>query len=245
MQCEYFALEGLSDAASTPSSRFTRTSTPRLKRRAACCGCHVRSATTIAVPAGFRAQLRRTRFGDKVYPHRHPAQRAGMAEAPSPRHCLALLYDQLARRKAYLPIPAPNYARACEGACDDRNRKESAAADCGRRSWATATRCRRPVDAGGRAAPAPATLPLSMLQAGRYQPRTRMDETALQELAASIATHGLMQPIVVRPMHRRLTTPRPQPGRASAPRRRGNEAEDAQRDHRRRATGSAPRGWPA
>ena len=46
---------------------------------------------------------------------------------------------------------------------------------------------------------APGSLPLSRLQPGRYQPRTRMDETALQELAASIRTHGLMQPIVVRP----------------------------------------------
>lgn len=44
------------------------------------------------------------------------------------------------------------------------------------------------------------TLPLSALSPGRYQPRTRMDETALQELAASITRHGLMQPILVRPM---------------------------------------------
>ena len=41
-------------------------------------------------------------------------------------------------------------------------------------------------------------LPLNRLQAGRYQPRTRMDETALQELADSIREHGLLQPIVVR-----------------------------------------------
>jgi ParB family chromosome partitioning protein len=43
-------------------------------------------------------------------------------------------------------------------------------------------------------------LALSRLQAGRYQPRTRMDETALQELADSIREHGLLQPIVVRPI---------------------------------------------
>ncbi|MCX7273576.1 MAG: ParB/RepB/Spo0J family partition protein [Burkholderiales bacterium] len=53
-------------------------------------------------------------------------------------------------------------------------------------------------------APAPggpvAALPLTSLQAGRYQPRTRMDESALQELAASIAQHGVMQPILVRPL---------------------------------------------
>ena len=43
-------------------------------------------------------------------------------------------------------------------------------------------------------------LSLSQLQPGRYQPRTRMDESALQELTASVRTHGLMQPIVVRPV---------------------------------------------
>ena len=44
------------------------------------------------------------------------------------------------------------------------------------------------------------TLALSQLQAGKYQPRTRMDESALQELAASIRTHGVMQAILVRPL---------------------------------------------
>jgi ParB family chromosome partitioning protein len=43
-------------------------------------------------------------------------------------------------------------------------------------------------------------LPVTQLQPGRYQPRTRMDESALAELAASIRQHGLMQPIVVRPV---------------------------------------------
>jgi len=44
------------------------------------------------------------------------------------------------------------------------------------------------------------SLPLDALQPGRYQPRTRMDESSLQELAASIRGHGVMQPIVVRPV---------------------------------------------
>lgn len=47
-------------------------------------------------------------------------------------------------------------------------------------------------------AAAPTSLALGQLQPGRYQPRTRMDESALQELADSIRQHGLMQPIVVR-----------------------------------------------
>ncbi len=46
----------------------------------------------------------------------------------------------------------------------------------------------------------PSTLPLDALQPGKYQPRTRMDEGALYELAESIKAQGLMQPILVRPL---------------------------------------------
>jgi ParB family transcriptional regulator, chromosome partitioning protein len=41
-------------------------------------------------------------------------------------------------------------------------------------------------------------LPRESLQAGKYQPRSHMDETALNELAQSIREQGLMQPIIVR-----------------------------------------------
>ena len=44
----------------------------------------------------------------------------------------------------------------------------------------------------------PSTLPLSALVPGVYQPRTRMDEGALYELAESIKAQGIMQPILVR-----------------------------------------------
>ncbi len=43
-------------------------------------------------------------------------------------------------------------------------------------------------------------LPLDVIEPGRYQPRTQFDETALEELAASIREQGLLQPIVVRPL---------------------------------------------
>jgi ParB family chromosome partitioning protein len=46
----------------------------------------------------------------------------------------------------------------------------------------------------------PSTLLISQLQAGKYQPRTRMDEGALNELAASIKSQGIMQPVLVRPL---------------------------------------------
>jgi ParB family chromosome partitioning protein len=43
-------------------------------------------------------------------------------------------------------------------------------------------------------------LPLGKLQAGKYQPRSRMDESSLMELAESIKSQGIMQPILVRPI---------------------------------------------
>ena len=44
----------------------------------------------------------------------------------------------------------------------------------------------------------PSTLKLSQLQPGKYQPRTRMDEGALYELAESIKSQGVLQPVLVR-----------------------------------------------
>ncbi|WP_426114151.1 ParB/RepB/Spo0J family partition protein [Massilia sp. PWRC2] len=46
----------------------------------------------------------------------------------------------------------------------------------------------------------PSKLAITLLQAGQYQPRTRMDEGALNELAASIKAQGVMQPVLVRPL---------------------------------------------
>lgn len=54
--------------------------------------------------------------------------------------------------------------------------------------------------AAGDAARSPTTLKLDVLQPGKYQPRTRMDEGSLYELAESIKSQGVMQPILVRPV---------------------------------------------
>ena len=59
------------------------------------------------------------------------------------------------------------------------------------------------VEAAEAAAPAadsgtPMMMALDQMVAGVYQPRTRMDEGALYELAESIKAQGIMQPILVR-----------------------------------------------
>ena len=50
---------------------------------------------------------------------------------------------------------------------------------------------------GGRD-PLPAAIALDQLLPGKYQPRTRMDEGSLFELAESIRSQGVMQPVLVR-----------------------------------------------
>jgi ParB family chromosome partitioning protein len=52
-----------------------------------------------------------------------------------------------------------------------------------------------PAAAGG-----PQTLPVGQLRAGKYQPRTHMQPEALAELADSIRSQGVIQPILVRPV---------------------------------------------
>jgi ParB family chromosome partitioning protein len=44
-------------------------------------------------------------------------------------------------------------------------------------------------------------LPVDLLQRGKYQPRIDMRPETLQELADSIKAQGVVQPIVVRPLH--------------------------------------------
>jgi len=46
----------------------------------------------------------------------------------------------------------------------------------------------------------PVTLEIKSLVAGKFQPRKNMDEQALNELAESIKSQGIMQPILVRPI---------------------------------------------
>ena len=43
-------------------------------------------------------------------------------------------------------------------------------------------------------------LPIEFLRPGRYQPRRHFDDAALAELAESIRAHGVLQPLLVRPL---------------------------------------------
>ncbi len=53
-----------------------------------------------------------------------------------------------------------------------------------------------PVDDSGR----PREIPLGQIERNPFQTRSRFDEAALTELAASIAATGVVQPVLVRPL---------------------------------------------
>ena len=53
-------------------------------------------------------------------------------------------------------------------------------------------------DASATASTSTATLPLTRLRPGKYQPRTKMNPESLRELAESIKAQGIIQPILVR-----------------------------------------------
>lgn len=57
-------------------------------------------------------------------------------------------------------------------------------------------------DASGTTPALPSSLRLTEMVPGQYQPRTRMDEGALYELAESIKAQGIMQPILVRRLNK-------------------------------------------
>ncbi len=44
-------------------------------------------------------------------------------------------------------------------------------------------------------------VPIDAIETNPYQPRTDFDETALEELAQSIKTHGIIQPLTLRRLH--------------------------------------------
>lgn len=55
-------------------------------------------------------------------------------------------------------------------------------------------------DGQDRVVGAVAEIPIAQIEANPFQPRTHFDEEALRELAESIKTHGVIQPVTVRKM---------------------------------------------
>ena len=182
MQCEYYALEGLSDLVAT-IKRVRAHLNPQLEI-AGLLRTMYDPRNTLSQQV---SQQLEAHFGDKVYRTLVP-RNVRLAEAPS-YGVPAVLWDASSKgAQAYLALADEMLAQdephdkpkglgrgldALLGG-DDEPRARSARARCRSRS----------------------------IRPGQYQPRTRMDQQALAELAASIRAQGLMQPILVRPVDR-------------------------------------------
>ena len=202
LQCEFFALEGLSQLLNTVErirSRFN----PGLSILGVVLTMYDRrNRLTDQVSDDVRAVLGRVVF-DTVIP-----RNVRLSEAPS--HGLpALIYDhRCAGSEAYIALAREVIERLpklSEGRMTDEPTPSAprAQAALGRGPQRAARRhCAR--GAGRRPGDAPAPAACACSRSARLrripnQPRRHFDEDALDELAESIAARGLIQPIVVRP----------------------------------------------
>jgi ParB family chromosome partitioning protein len=137
------------------------------------------AAATTRIAAYERARRRWARLGRALHRLRrrgHINADSGLASWPEGHHLLHTLDERL---KTWSP----------------KNPRASAADSkpCWAPRWP-----KRPEKAQAADAGLPSSLRLDDMVPGMYQPRTRMDEGALYELAESIKAQGIMQPILVR-----------------------------------------------
>ena len=201
MQCEYYALEGLSDLVNTIKKVHANLNTDLKIIGLLRVMFDPRITLSQQVSAQLEAALRRQGVQDH-----HPAQRAPGRGAVATA-CRASSFDPASKgAQAYIAFGAEmverikiNVTQASQKTHHGNQKTQRASAAASKRcSAATPTspkRCR----ACRRAVRAAAS---TQMQAGKYQPRTRMDEGALYELAESIKAQGIMQPILVRPVGR-------------------------------------------
>ena len=204
MQCEYYALEGLSDLVQT-IKKVRAHLNPALEIEGL--------LRTMYDPRNTLAQQVSAQllehFGDKVYRTVIP-RNVRLAEAPS-FGVPALKFDRHSKgAQAYLALAGEMLNRASRHEERGHGQDEG----IGTRTGCAAGRGDEPAPAARRLR----SLAIDALQPGRFQPRTRMDQEALAELAESIKAQGVMQPILARPLGARAATRSSPASGAGAPR---------------------------
>ena len=191
MQCEYYALEGLSDLVNT-IRKVRANLNPDLEIEGL--------LRTMFDPRNTLAQQvsdqLQQHFGDKVYRTVIP-RNVRLAEAPS--YGMPALYHDKAIQG--------NTGISGTGGRNAQQRERSRRITSSIKGKIMA----KPIKGLGRGLDALLSgnsttkqddvlreLKVEQLKPGKYQPRSRMDEASLNELAASIKAQGMMQPILAR-----------------------------------------------
>ena len=189
LQCEYFALEGISELLATVQ-RVQGSLNPALQIAGILLTMYD-DRTNLSKDV---AEEIRSHFAGKVFETVVP-RNIRLAEAPS--HGLPIFqYDIKSRGRRCLSgararVPAEGGMMA--GSIENKAENKTAAKKRG---------LGRGLDALiEKAEPKPdepvRTLPIDRLHPNRFQPRTRFDDAAIEDLAASIRTQGIIQPLVV------------------------------------------------
>ena len=191
MQCEYYALEGLSDLVQT-IRKVRAHLNPRLEVEGLLRTMYdPRNTLALNVSADLQKALRR-----KALSHGHPAQRPSRGSAEL-RHSGAASRQDVQGRAGLSRAGRRNAAagRSARSRASARND-----------AWLSSKGFGRGLDAllsgsdEGAGSESLQSIALDRLVPGKYQPRTRMDDASLDELAESIKAQGVMQPILVRPI---------------------------------------------
>ena len=179
VQCEYYALEGLTQLLESVELIRARIN-PELALTGLLLTMHdgrTRLSSDVAAEV-------RSHFGDKVFSAVVPRS-VRLAEAPSHGLPITTLRPALARRRRVLS-GGHGGGRAWLASPEAAGRRGGWGAGCSRSST--------PIPHG----PAWSTWPLDRITANPRQPRTAFEAEALEGLARSIAADGVLQPIVVR-----------------------------------------------
>ena len=175
VQCEYYALEGIADLM-----RSIKMCNKRLNPELTVQGIVMTMYDGRTKLSDQVVNEVRKFFGKKVYKTMIP-RNVRLSEAPSHRKP-AIAYDKESKgARAYLHLA---------GELIKREEKAAKAAE------AAAAAAPQPE----REETAPDLLPIEKIEPRADQPRKRFDPEALEMLAESIRTYGLIQPITVRPL---------------------------------------------
>ena len=200
LQCEFFALEGVSQLIRT-IDRVRRAFNPALRLEGLVLTMFDRrnnlSELVSADARGF--------FGTKVFETVIPAQHSDL-RSPEPWPTGAVVRPEIQWSDRLCQSgPGADRPYDCPSGSSGVSRKKEMPAAASRPwacrlCWVRTTRRISVHARAGRTAEAGIhTLPVEQLEGGPFQPRQLMDADALEELANSIRTRGILQPILARP----------------------------------------------